>query len=202
MSSLVFAPLAHAEALSTTSMGIGIRNVTYTENKPSTGADSESTGTAQTNQETFNDPMICQRVSTPSSLGLELGAGGCVHGGGFWTFSHTISAHLQLIYYPFASRTRIDDDGSIRMRRQFFGDFYIIGQGGFAKITHGQSQSTPRTFSMDLVEFGGGAGWSYRMFNNVAFGVEGFYLFGALLSKATSGSTSIMTGMASLTVFL
>jgi hypothetical protein len=205
---------ARAEALSTTQLGFGIRDISYTQ-APSkkTGATGDGSGgttdasTAASDDqaaqhETFQDPLICHRVSTPSSLGLELGAGGCIHGGGFQVFAHTISAFAQLIYYPLASRQRIDDDAAIRVRRQFFGDLYFLGQGGFAKITHKEDPDIRPTLSTDVAEFGGGIGWSYRMFDKMAFGVEGTYLIGTFLSPATTGSTSMITATGSITVFL
>lgn len=193
---------ANAEALSTTSGGLGVRTLNFTKAKSDKVLTEETEAESQSDIETLNDPVLCQRVSTPSSLGLELGAGGCVHGGGYRTFAHSISSHLQLIYYLFASRSVIDHDDSVRMRRTFFGDLYLIGQGGFAKVTHDQSRDTVVTLSTDVVEFGGGLGWSYRVMGNVAVGVEGTYLVGSIMSRATTGTTSMMLATGQITVFL
>ena len=190
-----------SEALSTTSFGIGIRNISFVEAKAANQVDDETLDRGA-KEEPLSDPMICQRVSTPSSLGLELGAGGCVHGGGFWTFAHSISAHLQLIYYPLASRTSVDNDLGLKMKREFFGDLYLIGQGGFAKITHNQAQNTPVTLSMDVLEFGGGVGWTYRVMQKLAIGVEGTYLVGSILSSSATGSTNMIMVLGSITAFL
>lgn len=202
-------PVARSEALSTTSLGLGIRTVTYTQAKskdvPTEAEEAASSGSgakAGQTEDTYSDPILCQRISTPSSLGLELGAGGCIHGGGFRTFAHTVSMHVQLIYYPFASRSSIDDDASIRVRRMFFGDLYLVGQGGFAKITHKESQETPVTLTTDVAEFGGGIGWTYRLYDKIAIGAEGFYLVGSILSSATSGSTNMIIASLTVTAFL
>lgn len=197
---ILFSGVAHSEALSTTTAGIGIRTISFVEAKSSTGVDVEEAG--EQNIEPLQDPIICQRISSPSSLGLELGAGGCVHGGGFWTLAHSVSAHFQMIYYPFASRTSIEDDLGLKMKREFFGDFYLMGLGGFAKITHNQAQNTPVTLSTDVLEFGGGLGWSYRIGSTLGFGFEAKYLVGSILSDATSGSTNMLIAGASLTAFL
>lgn len=195
---------ARAEALSTTSAGLGIRTISYVSAKDDSNDPLGDLSGDKNKQKTeiLQDPILCQRISTPSSLGVELGAGGCIQGGGFWTFAQSISAFVQLIYYPLASRTQIDNDASISMQRQFLGDFYLLGHGGFAKITHNQSESTNVSLPMDVLEFGGGVGWTYRLFGNVAIGLEGNYLVGSIMSKATTGSTNIIIATGLVTVFL
>jgi hypothetical protein len=188
-----------AEALSTTSAGLGIRNITFTKTKKEVVEDPEASGTQINN---YSDPILCQRISTPSSLGVELGAGGCVHGGGAKSFAHSIGANLQLIYYPFASRTNIDNDDAIRLRRQFFGDLYISAQGGFVKITHAENKTSDATYSTDALEFGGGIGWTYRLTKSMALGLEGNYLMGSIMSTTVAGSTNLMMGTMAVTVFL
>ena len=79
---------------------------------------------------------------------------------------------------------------------------YLVGQGGFAKITHDESEKTPVTLSTDVIEFGGGIGWSYRVSAKVSAGVEGYYLVGSILSRATTGSTNMLLASALVTVFL
>jgi hypothetical protein len=69
-------------------------------------------------------------------------------------------------------------------------------------VTHGQLSDTELTYTSDLVEFGGGVGWSYRLTKTLATGVEASYLVGSILSNATSGSANTITALASLTVFL
>jgi hypothetical protein len=198
---------AFAEALSTTEAGFAVRTMTYTKNKTQNFQQSDDPekaddDTNKQKEEVLDGPTVCQRISTPSSLGLELGAGGCVQTGGFRTFAHTISANVQLIYYPFTSRSQIDDDASVHMNRQFFGDFFVFGQGGFAKVTHSQSTDTELTYTSDLVEFGGGLGWSYRISKGLAVGAEASYLVGSILSNATSGSSNTITALGLFTVFL
>ncbi|TWW10734.1 hypothetical protein E3A20_06180 [Planctomyces bekefii] len=191
-----------AEALSTTSAGMGMRTISYTQAKAAGQTEAQSTQNGTQKTEALNNPILCQRVSTPSSLGLEIGAGGCVHGGGTQTFAYSVSSHLQLIYYPLASRSRIDDDAAVHVNRMMFGDLYLIAQGGLAKISHAEITGTPRTLATDIFEVGGGLGWSYRIFSKSSLGIEAYYLIGSFLSKATTGTTSMMEVAFSMTMFL
>ena len=189
----------YGEALSTTSIGIGMRQMNYTSAKSDTAtADKE----AEAVDESFDDPMLCERISTPSSLGIEIGAGGCIQTGGVWAFVHTVSSHVHLIYYPLASRSRIDNDSAVSIQRKLLGDFYLLGMAGFAKITHGEIAESNASYTMDVLEFGGGAGWSYRAFEYVSLGIEGSYLIGSIMSSSSTGTTSLMTAAATITVFL
>lgn len=191
---------ARANADSTTFIGLGIRGITYT---PTKSGDADSPKAKQeTSTDNLSDPMLCERVSAPLSLSFEVSADGCIHGGGYWTFAHGISSHMELIYYPFAARMDIRGDSSVEVERSLIGNFYILGKGGVAKVTHGQTQNTPLTYSTDFVEFGGSVGWSFQYSQTVAFGVEAGYMLGSVMSSATSGSSSLITAGTTLTLAL
>lgn len=195
---LVGADPAVSEVLSTSSLGLGVRQMSYSTEKRS----ETDFATSETRTETFVDPVLCQRLSTASRIGVELGSGGCVHYGGKTAFVHTIKAQGLILWYPLASLGSIDDDGSIKMKRQFFSDFYISGSFGFAKTTHAETDRTVFSLTMDSAELGIGAGWNYRVLKYVALGGEAMFAQGIILSRAATGTTSFLTATINLTVFL
>jgi hypothetical protein len=186
---------AFAEAPVTTSVGILSRSIEYSSTAGVTGVE----GAGQS--ETLAKPTICERVSTPSALGFEIGAGGCLQTGGEYTFGYTISTHMLLLYYPLASRSNFDDDVALRSKQGSFSNLYIVLLGGFSKITHQQVAETNATISSDVLDFGGGLGYSYRLFDYAALGAEGYYLSGSIMSKAVSGATSAFFAGGTVTFF-
>ena len=136
------------------------------------------------------------------TLGIEVGSLGCFQNGGFWTFNHSVSMAMQVLYYPFESKGDISNDDSVKMANKSSGSLYLIGHTGFAKITHFQRSITNVTYSMDVLEVGGGAGYGYRLLKNTALGIEGTFMTGVVLSDATSGSANSFNVSTSLTIYL
>jgi hypothetical protein len=184
-----------AEAPAISSIGFMSRTVTYTQ----IGVGGVAVGSTQT--EPITDIAFCERVSTPSALGFEMGAGGCAQLGGSYTFAQTISAHGMLLYYPLASRASLNEEGALRIRHLSFSNFYLVLIGGFSKITHKQVPETNLTISTDVLDVGGGIGYSYRFFKYTAIGFEGYYTSGSIMSKAVQGSTSAIFAGGTITFF-
>ncbi len=198
LSKLISSSTALGEAPVTTSVGIMNRSISYTLVSATGGTTPTDTSTKN---EAISSPAICERISTPSALGFEMGAGGCAQVGGTYTFAHAVSAHVMLLYYPLASRSKLDDDGALKMKLISFSNLYILLIGGFSKITHQQALETNLTISTDVMDVGGGLGYSYRVFNDAAFGAEAYYLSGSIMSNAVTGSTSALFAGGSVTFF-
>jgi hypothetical protein len=193
---LSFSEASLAEAPAISSVGLMTRTINYSLS----GVGGAGGGASKA--EVLADPLICERVSTPSALGFEVGAGGCAQLGGTYTFAQAVSMHGMLLYYPLASRASLNDEGALRMRHLSFSNFYIVVLGGFTKLTHQQILETNLTVSTDILDFGGGVGYSYRFFKYTAIGVEGYYLSGSIISNAVAGSTSAIFAGATVTFFL
>jgi len=204
---VISSSMAFGEALNTTSVGIGTRTGTLTPQN--VGSDDSANASSEAKAEPFEQEglMVCNRVSTPSSLlSMEIGAGGCMMMNQEQTedlpnFAHSISGHVAVLYYPFASRRKSNEDSAIRIKLISFSNVYIMGMGGFSKFTTAQALGTTR--SNDALDAGIGGGYSYRLFKYVSFGAEGYYMHSSILSsKVATGSaaTTVVSGI--LTVYL
>ena len=195
------ADLARAEALNTTSLGLGTRKLDF---RPATGESSGAVGDVEKISDELSGLAVCNRVSAPSSLfSLEIAAGGCMHLGGENSFAHSMGGFVMVLYYPFSARRKTDtDDLAVRMNIVSFTNLYLLGLGGFSKITRGEKIS-PVSYTIDTYDAGIGGGYSYRLLKYVAFGVEGAFVHSSSLStKVATGSSSLMLASAIITVFL
>ncbi len=198
MSDVVF-----AEALSTTSVGMGSRSLSWVPaTAPATTEGGEITDTTIT--EVLAGPVLCHRVSAPSSIfTLEVGASGCLMKGNDRNFASSMSGHFTLIYYPFSSRMKVsNEDSAVRLKQMNFTNLYILGKTGFSKTTLGFGE-TPFSYAVDAVDVGGGVGYSYRLFKYVAVGVEAGYVYSSSISPlVATGSSTLIEYLGSLTIFL
>lgn len=195
-----------AEARHTTLVGFANREVRYTprfiEEVDDPFGDQQNLGPQSEQQDTM---AICHRVSSPSSLGLEIGGGGCImpdFGSATFSFANSVSLNLQLIYYPLASRMELNDDIGVLFKRQFFGEIYMFGISSLAKLGYKESTETGDVTPMDLIEFGGGIGWMYQLSRGISIGAEGSMQVGNALSTVATGGSNLIMGMAMITAHL
>lgn len=197
-------PAALAEALNTTTFGIGTRDIKLAPAKAD-GASEQATAEDQTLNEKQEGVVLCNRVSAPSSLfSVEIAAGGCMHVTETGrSFANSIGGYVGILYYPFSARRRGDnDDLVLRLRLLSLSNFYILGAGGFSKITR-SDPVTPVSYTIDTYDFGGGVGYAYRLFRYVALGAEATYMYNSSLSsKVATGTATFTTASAVLTVYL
>jgi hypothetical protein len=188
-----------AEALSTTSIGTGSRSISWV---PAVTTNAEVT--AEPIEEEISGPIICHRVTAPSSVfTIEIGASGCMMTGGVRNFASSMSGHVMVLYYPFTARSMsTSDDDAVSLRQTSFTNIYINGTAGFSKITL-SDPLTPLSYTVDNLDAGLGIGYSYRLFKYVAIGMEGSYVYSSSLSpEVASGSSSLIQVLAGITVFL
>ena len=197
-------PEALAEALNTTTFGIGTRDIKLQPAKAD-GASEETTEEDQTLSEKQEGVVLCNRVSAPSSLfSVEIAAGGCMHvAESGRSFANALSGYGAILYYPFSARRRGDnDDMVLRLRLISLSNFYVLGAGGFSKITR-SDPVTPVSYTIDTYDFGGGVGYAYRVFRYVSLGAEATYMYNSSLSsKVATGTATFTTASAVLTVYL
>jgi hypothetical protein len=195
---------ALAEALNTTTFGVGTRDVKLAPAKADGGSE-QATADEQTLSEKQEGVVLCNRVSAPSSLfSVEIAAGGCMHiAKAGRSFANSIGGYGAILYYPFSARRRGDnDDLVLRLRLLSLSNFYILGAGGFSKITR-SDPVTPVSYTIDTYDFGGGVGYAYRIFRYVSLGAEATYLYNSSLSsKVATGTATFTTASAVLTVYL
>lgn len=189
---------ARAESFSTTTFGVMNRTVSY---QSPDMAGQASSGSRTTN-ENLSGSLLCERVASPTSFGLEFGAGTCLQTGGVRSFLQSMSGQINLLWYPLVTRTATEGDMGVRTRVVTLANFYLIGVFGFSKITHAQSQITNVTITSDTMDFGAGIGWSYRLFSSVSLGAEATYVNGSIMSKASTGSSTAIAAGGVITVSL
>ncbi len=196
------ANLAMSEALSTTSVGMGTRQLQWV---PAVAPGAENaTNTSTTLNDVLSGPLLCHRVSAPSSIfTLEIGASGCLMKGEDRNFATSMSGHFTLLYYPFSSRMKVsNEDAAIRLKQISFTNIFISGMAGFSKTTLGIGAS-PVSYTVDSVDVGMGVGYSYRLFKYVAIGAEVGYIYSSSISPlVATGSSSLTEFLAALTIFL
>jgi hypothetical protein len=194
--------LALSEALSTTSIGIGSRQLQWVP-AVADGAQGAA-NTATTLNQSVSGPLLCHRVSAPSSIfTLEIGASGCLMKGDDRSFARSMSGHFTLLYYPFSSRMRVsNEDSAVRLKQVTFTNIYLAGKTGFSKTTL-QIDALPISRTVDSIDIGMGLGYSYRLFKHVAVGVEVGYIYSSSISPDIATGSSTMTEfLGALTVFL
>jgi hypothetical protein len=189
---------ALAESFSTTSFGVMNRTVSY----QSPDFAGQSSNGSRTTNEALSGSLLCERVASPTSFGLEFGAGMCLQTGGVKSFLQSLGGHVNLLWYPLVTRTATEGDVGVRTRVVTLANFYLIGMFGFSKITHAQSEITNVTITSDTMDFGGGIGWSYRLFSSVSLGAEATYLNGSIMSEASTGSSTAISAGGVITVSL
>jgi len=204
---------ARAEALNTTTLGFARRTATITppfvaneaSTAPAAGGASTTSRADQTIVRVQDGPLLCNRVSTPTSVRtIEISGGSCLHQGGETNLNHALSASLQIIYYPFSSRGDAGmDDMAISLQHGTGSNLYIYASGGFSKISIPPTDASPVTYTIDTADVGGGAGYGYRLFRKVALGLEGgFVASSSISSKVAKGSATTIQVSAVVTVFL
>jgi hypothetical protein len=202
LASSAFSNIALSEALSTTSIGLGSRQLQWV---PAVADGAE--GAANTNttlNQVVSGPLLCHRVSAPSSIfTLEIGASGCLMKGNDRSFARTMSGHFTLLYYPFSSRMKVsNEDAAVRLKQVTFTNIYIAGKSGFSKTTL-QIDALPISRTVDSIDIGMGLGYSYRVFKYVAVGAEVGYIYSSSISpNVATGSSTMTEFLGALTVFL
>lgn len=177
-----------AASNSVTMIGTSTQTLKYTaKNKVASGDQQDDDNLSL---EEVSGTGLCQRVTTATYFGLEFGTEGCMSVGGEQTFASSIGGHVMVIYYPLTTRMIVGADIDAETRVVSFTNFYIAGLGGFSKITHNQQAFTNSTLASDTLDFGLAFGWNYRVFPMVSVGVEGSYIAGTIISKATTGSVT------------
>lgn len=180
--------------------GMGTRSLSYTIAPVNSGVSTENSVEKRT--ETLAGPQLCERGGTTLGLGLALHLGGCSQLGGAYTFSQVTSMQFMLTYFPSASQLANDALSTIKLKVLTSATFHISAIAGISKMTHNQVTPTNLTLTTDTLDLGGGGGFSYRFPNNFSIGVEASYLFGIIMSHATSGSTTQLSTSMTASVYL
>jgi hypothetical protein len=203
LGSSAFSNIALSEALSTTSIGTGSRQLQWV---PASSGDASGSNTLNKEiTEVLSGPVICHRVSAPSSIfTLEIGASGCLMKGSGRNFASSMSGHFTLLYYPFSSRMKVsNEDTAVRLKQISFTNIFLSGKTGFSKTTFGFGEASPVSYTVDSVDVGLGLGYSYRLFKHVAVGAEVDYIYSSSISpQVATGSSNLMEFLALFTVFL
>lgn len=190
-----------AEVESTTSLGLMNRSLEL--NLVASDEDDESsTAEINTAPEELSGLAVCERVAASSSFGLKFATGGCILTGGLKTMYSVLSVQLSLIYYPLSKKGAEINDVGLSTEITEISQFYIIGSAGFSKITSKQSEITNVSVATDVLDFGGGVGYSYNITKRIQVVGEAQYMAGSIISTVAKGTTSsiLVTGGIGLTL--
>jgi hypothetical protein len=184
-------PMGFAQAISTTTAGMTTRTVALTF-PGETSVDGSNDGAGTTKPEQISGLFLCERISSSSSINIEFGVNGCLQQGGLKTFMSILSVNLNLIYRPFRIMSSQTDDSAMKLSIQDKNEFYLIGVGGFSKITSSQRAETNLSVATDTLDFGGGVGYSLQISQNLKLVGEANYIIGSVMSSFASGSSSAL----------
>lgn len=186
---MIVSQSVYGEVESTTLVGLMNRSLEL--NIVSSDVDDESSiGQIKSDPEILSGLAICERVAANSSFGVKFGTGGCILTGGVKTMYSVLSVQLSLIYNPFYNKGLNISDAGVSTQITEKSQIYLMGVAGFSKITSKENTLTNVSIATDVVDFGGGIGYSYSIANQIQVVAEAQYLVGSIVSNVAQGSTS------------